>query len=199
MGKRMFDIVASATLLVALAPLIAGIALAVRIGLGRPVLFCQERPGRHGKPFRMVKFRSMTDRRGPDGLLLADAQRMTRFGQFLRGSSLDELPELWNVLKGEMSFVGPRPLLMEYLPLYDERQMRRHEVRPGITGWAQVRGRNALTWDEKFAADVWYVDHRSFLLDLKILVLSVVAVVRRHGISAAGEATMRPFAGNRPQ
>lgn len=199
MGKRLFDLLASAILLIVLSPLLAGVALAVRLFLGSPVLFRQERPGLGGEPFLMVKFRSMLDRNGPDGRLLPDAERLTRFGRFLRSTSLDELPELWNVLKGEMSFVGPRPLLPEYLPLYDERQMRRHEVRPGITGWAQILGRNALSWEEKFAADVWYVEHRTFLLDLKILVRTFTAVLRRDGISAAGEATMPPFVGNPPR
>lgn len=167
----------------------------VRLKLGRPVLFRQQRPGLHGKPFNMIKFRTMTDRCGPDGRLLPDAERLTPFGHFLRSTSLDELPELWNVVRGDMSLVGPRPLLMEYLPLYSPRQARRHEVRPGITGWAQVNGRNALTWEEKFTLDLWYVDHRSFWLDLRILCLTVQAVALRKDISAAGEATMRKFTG----
>ena len=167
----------------------------VRRKLGSPVFFCQTRPGLNGKPFKMVKFRTMTDARGPDGQLLPDADRLTSFGRFLRASSLDELPELWNVLKGDMSLVGPRPLLVEYLPLYSPEQARRHEMRPGITGWAQVNGRNALSWDDKFKLDVWYVDHRSMWLDIKILWLTVRKVLVREGISAAGEATMTRFTG----
>jgi len=170
----------------------------VRRKLGSPVLFRQVRPGQHGRPFMMVKFRTMTDERGADGELLPDALRLTPFGHFLRASSLDELPELWNVLRGEMSLVGPRPLLMEYLPLYSTEQARRHEVRPGITGWAQINGRNAVSWDERFRLDVWYVDHRSVCLDLKILWLTVRKVLVREGISAKGEATMPRFNGNKP-
>ena len=194
--KRLFDLTAAALGLLALAlPLLALIAL-VRIKLGRPVFFRQTRPGLHGQPFQMVKLRTMTDARGPDGALLPDAERLTPFGRFLRASSLDELPELWNVLKGDMSLVGPRPLLMEYLPLYTPEQARRHEVRPGITGWAQVNGRNALSWEEKFALDVWYVDHQSLALDIRILWLTALKVLAREGISAAGEATMGKFTGN---
>jgi lipopolysaccharide/colanic/teichoic acid biosynthesis glycosyltransferase len=194
--KRLFDLTAAALGLLALAlPLLALIAL-VRIKLGRPVFFRQTRPGLHGQPFQMVKLRTMTDARGPDGALLPDAERLTPFGRFLRASSLDELPELWNVLKGDMSLVGPRPLLMEYLPLYTPEQARRHEVRPGITGWAQVNGRNALSWEEKFALDVWYVDHQSLALDISILWRTVRKVLVREGISAAGEATMGKFTGN---
>jgi lipopolysaccharide/colanic/teichoic acid biosynthesis glycosyltransferase len=165
--------------------------------LGNPILFTQVRPGLHGQPFRMVKFRTMTDARDSSGALLPDAQRLTAFGRFLRASSLDELPELWNVLCGEMSLVGPRPLLMEYLPLYSPEQARRHEVRPGITGWAQVNGRNAISWADKFALDVWYVDHRSLWLDVCILWLTVRKVLMRDDISAAGEATMRKFEGDK--
>ena len=195
--KRLFDItVALVALLLLCLPLLA-LTLLVRRKLGRPAFFRQVRPGLHGKPFEMVKFRSMTDARGPDGALLADADRLTPFGHFLRASSLDELPGLWNVLKGDMSLVGPRPLLMEYLPLYSPTQARRHEVRPGITGWAQVNGRNALGWDDKFKLDVWYVDHRSLLLDLRILWLTVRKVLVRDGISAVGEATMPRFTGGR--
>ncbi|MGB4192499.1 MAG: sugar transferase [Limnohabitans sp.] len=195
--KRLFDCVAALLALLLLAlPLLALVWL-IRRKLGSPVLFRQVRPGLHGKPFTMVKFRTMTDERGPDGALLPDAQRMTPFGRFLRSSSLDELPELWNVLRGEMSLVGPRPLLMEYLPLYSTHQARRHEVRPGITGWAQVNGRNAISWQDKFALDVWYVDHRSMWLDLKILWLTVRKVLVRDGISAAGEATMTRFEGDK--
>ena len=193
--KRLFDLAVTLPAVLVLAPVLLIVALLVRAKLGSPVLFRQQRPGRGGLPFELVKFRTMTDRRGPDGSLLPDAQRLTPFGRFLRASSLDELPELWNVLRGEMSLVGPRPLLMEYLPLYDAAQARRHEVRPGLTGWAQVNGRNALNWEEKFAADVWYVDHRSLWLDIKVLALTVAAVLGRHGISAAGEATMPPFRG----
>ena len=196
--KRLFDVLLSLGLLsVFAAPLLLLCAL-VRFKLGGPVLFQQIRPGLHGVPFRMVKFRSMTDERGPDGELLPDAMRLTPFGRFLRASSLDELPELWNVLRGEMSLVGPRPLLMEYLSLYSSEQARRHEVRPGITGWAQVNGRNAVSWDERFRLDVWYVDHRSLWLDLKILWLTTRKVVVREGISAQGEATMPRFTGNKP-
>ncbi len=173
------------------------LAWQVRRKLGSPVLFTQVRPGLHGKPFRMVKFRTMTDARDSSGALLPDAKRLTPFGRFLRASSLDELPELWNVLRGEMSLVGPRPLLMEYLPLYSPDQARRHEVRPGITGWAQVNGRNAISWADKFALDVWYVDHRSLWLDVRILWLTVRKVLVRDGISAAGEATMPKFEGDK--
>lgn len=194
--KRAFDIAVAAAALIATSPLLLVVAAFVRIKLGSPVLFRQVRPGRGGQPFEMVKFRSMTDTRGPDGQLLPDADRLPAFGRLLRSTSLDELPELWNVLKGDMSLVGPRPLLMAYLPLYSPEQNRRHEVRPGVTGWAQVTGRNALTWPEKFAADVWYVDNRSFLLDLKVLWLTVKAVLRRDGIASAGEATMPRFTGN---
>jgi lipopolysaccharide/colanic/teichoic acid biosynthesis glycosyltransferase len=195
--KRIFDLIgASLGLLLLALPLLA-LAWQVRRKLGRPVLFTQVRPGLHGMPFRMVKFRTMTDERGPDGALLPDAQRLTPFGRFLRASSLDELPELWNVLRGEMSLVGPRPLLMEYLPLYSPEQARRHEVRPGITGWAQVNGRNAISWADKFALDVWYVDHRSLWLDVRILWLTVRKVLVRDGISAAGEATMPRFEGDK--
>jgi lipopolysaccharide/colanic/teichoic acid biosynthesis glycosyltransferase len=194
--KRLFDVLLSACgLLVLTVPLMA-LAWQVRRKLGNPVLFTQVRPGLHGKPFRMVKFRTMTDERDANGALLPDVQRLTPFGRFLRASSLDELPELWNVLRGEMSLVGPRPLLMEYLPLYSTQQSRRHEVRPGITGWAQVNGRNAISWADKFELDVWYVDHRSLLLDIRILWLTVRKVLVRDGISAAGEATMPRFEGD---
>lgn len=197
--KRLFDITVSALALLLLAlPLLLLIWL-VRRKLGSPVFFRQVRPGLDGLPFEMVKFRTMTDARGPDGLLLPDAVRLTPFGRFLRSTSLDELPELWNVLKGEMSLVGPRPLLMEYLPLYSPEQARRHAVRPGVTGWAQVNGRNAIGWEEKFALDVWYVDHQSLWLDIKILWLTVKRVLVRDGISAAGEATMSKFTGSTPK
>lgn len=196
--KRLFDL-----LLASLAMLLLGIPLLfliwqVRRKLGSPVFFCQTRPGLQGKPFKMIKFRTMTDARGTDGQLLPDADRLTPFGRFLRASSLDELPELWNVLKGDMSLVGPRPLLVEYLPLYSPEQARRHAVRPGITGWAQVNGRNALSWDNKFKLDVWYVDNRSTRLDIKILWSTVRKVLLREGISAAGEATMSKFTGGTP-
>ncbi len=196
--KRLFDLLLSIGLVLALAlPLLLLWAL-VRRKLGSPVLFRQVRPGLHGRPFMMVKFRTMTDERGADGELLPDARRLTSFGRFLRATSLDELPELWNVLRGEMSLVGPRPLLMEYLPLYSPEQARRHEVRPGITGWAQVNGRNALSWEGRFKLDVWYVDHRSLWLDLRILWLTMRKVIVREGISAQGEATMPRFTGNKP-
>ncbi len=191
------DVLAAGAVLFFLALPLVLLGLMVRRKLGRPVLFRQVRPGLHGRPFMMVKFRTMTDERGVDGELLPDAQRLTAFGRFLRASSLDELPELWNVLCGEMSLVGPRPLLMEYLPLYSPDQARRHEVRPGITGWAQVNGRNALSWEERFKLDVWYVDHRSLWLDLRILWLTVRKVIVREGITAEGEATMPRFTGNK--
>jgi lipopolysaccharide/colanic/teichoic acid biosynthesis glycosyltransferase len=196
--KRLFDLSVSLGLLLVLALPLLLLYVTVRRKLGSPVLFRQTRPGLHGQPFMMIKFRTMTDERGPDGELLPDARRLTSFGRFLRASSLDELPELWNVLRGEMSLVGPRPLLMEYLPLYSAEQARRHEVRPGITGWAQVNGRNALSWEDKFRLDVWYVDHRSLWLDLRILWLTVRKVLVREGISAQGEATMPRFKGNKP-
>ena len=195
--KRLLDFIAALLGLIALAlPLLLLIAL-IRRKLGSPVFFRQTRPGLHGQPFEMVKFRTMTDACGPDGALLPDAERLTPFGRFLRSTSLDELPELWNVLKGDMSLVGPRPLLMEYLPLYSPEQARRHAVRPGVTGWAQVNGRNAISWEEKFALDTWYVDHQSLLLDMKILWLTVKKVLVREGISAAGEATIGKFTGSK--
>lgn len=195
--KRLFDLfLATVALLLFGIPLLF-LVWKVRRKLGSPVFFRQTRPGKKGKPFNMVKFRTMTDTRGPDGQLLPDAQRLTAFGRFLRSSSMDELPELWNVLKGDMSLVGPRPLLMEYLPLYSPEQARRHEVRPGITGWAQVNGRNALSWDEKFKLDVWYVDNHTLWLDVKILWMTVRKVLLREGISAAGEATMSKFTGGK--
>jgi lipopolysaccharide/colanic/teichoic acid biosynthesis glycosyltransferase len=194
--KRLFDFLASAAALVALSPALLLLAILVRRKLGSPVIFRQLRPGRGGRVFEVWKFRTMTDARDSDGRLLPDAARLPPFGRWLRATSLDELPELWNVFRGEMSLVGPRPLLVEYLPLYTEKQARRHELRPGLTGWAQINGRNALTWDEKFHLDVWYVDHRSFWLDLKIIVLTVARVFRRDGISAAGEATMPRFTGS---
>jgi lipopolysaccharide/colanic/teichoic acid biosynthesis glycosyltransferase len=194
--KRLFDLVVASLALLFLAVPLLALAWLIRQKLGSPVLFRQVRPGLHGKPFTMVKFRTMTDERGPDGALLPDAKRLTPFGRFLRSSSLDELPELWNVLRGEMSLVGPRPLLMEYLPLYTPEQARRHEVRPGITGWAQVNGRNAISWKDKFALDTGYVDNQSFWLDIKILWMTVRKVLVRDGISAVGEATMSKFTGS---
>lgn len=195
--KRLFDLVLAAVLLVVAGPVLLVVAGLVRVFLGSPVLFRQQRPGLHGAPFEILKFRTMTDARGGDGQLLPDALRLTSFGRFLRASSLDELPELINILRGEMSFVGPRPLLMEYLPLYSSEQARRHDVRPGITGWAQINGRNAISWEQKFAYDVEYVDRQSMLLDLKILALTALKVVRREGISAAGDATMPRFEGSK--
>jgi len=194
--KRAMDVVVAAGALVLLAPVLGAVALAIRLAMGAPVLFRQRRPGRGCDPFVLVKFRTMRNARGPDGRDLPDAQRLTRLGRFLRATSLDELPQLWNVLKGELSLVGPRPLLVDYLPLYTRQQARRHEVLPGITGWAQVNGRNALSWDDKFAHDVWYVDHWSLGLDLKILALTALKVLRREGVSAAGEATTTPFRGS---
>ena len=197
MLKRLFDFLMALFGLVVLSPVLAILAWQIRKKLGSPVLFRQTRPGLHGKPFQMVKFRTMRDAIGPDGQPLPDSERMTPFGSFLRSASLDELPELWNVLKGDMSLVGPRPLLMEYLPLYSPEQARRHEVRPGVTGWAQINGRNALSWEEKFRLDVWYVDNQSFWLDLRILALTVKKVFVREGISAAGEVTAAKFTGSR--
>ena len=196
--KRVFDIFLAALALLMFSIPILLLIWQIRSKLGSPAFFRQMRPGQNGKPFQMVKFRSMTDARGSDGQLLPDADRLTPFGRFLRASSLDELPGLWNVLKGDMSLVGPRPLLMEYLPLYSPEQARRHNVQPGITGWAQVNGRNALSWDDKFKLDVWYVDNRSLWLDIKILWLTVRKVLVREGISAAGEATMSKFTGSQP-
>jgi lipopolysaccharide/colanic/teichoic acid biosynthesis glycosyltransferase len=193
--KRFFDFICAALGLLLLAIPFLLLVWRVRRELGSPVFFCQMRPGLHGRPFRMIKFRTMTDARASDGRLLSDADRLTAFGRFLRASSLDELPELWNVLKGDMSLVGPRPLLVEYLPLYSRVQARRHDVRPGITGWAQVNGRNALSWDRKLELDVWYVDKRSLWLDFRILWLTLRKVLAREGISAPGEATMPRFTG----
>jgi sugar transferase EpsL len=196
MAKPLFDILVAALALLLFSPLLGLLALLVRIRLGSPIFFRQQRPGLHGRPFTLIKFRTMTDKRDAQGSLLPDAERLTKFGQFLRASSLDELPELWNVLKGEMSLVGPRPLLMQYLPLYTPEQMRRHGVRPGITGWAQVNGRNALTWEEKFALDVWYVDNYTLWLDLKIIFLTLLKIVKRDGINQPGAATMQAFTGS---
>ncbi|MGH2571954.1 MAG: sugar transferase [Actinomycetota bacterium] len=193
--KRLFDIVFSTLALLLLSPLMIAIALAVFVSGGRPVLFVQERPGMWGEPFRLYKLRTMRDLRDVAGTPLPDAERITPVGRFLRAASLDELPELLNVLKGDMSLVGPRPLLMEYLPLYTEEQRRRHEVKPGMTGWAQINGRNAQSWEERFQLDVWYADNRSMLLDLKILAVTILKVLRREGISQPGHATMPPFRG----
>ena len=195
MIKRAFDILVSLAALLLLWPVLLVLAVLVRVKLGPPALFRQQRPGLHGRPFTMLKFRTMTDARDAQGNLLPDGERLSSFGRSLRSTSLDELPELINVVAGDMSLVGPRPLLMRYLDRYTPEQMRRHEVRPGITGWAQVNGRNAITWDQKFALDVWYVDHHSLRLDLRILWLTVRNVLRREGISQAGEATMEEFLG----
>jgi lipopolysaccharide/colanic/teichoic acid biosynthesis glycosyltransferase len=195
MLKRTFDIGFSACWLVGFSPLLLAVAILVRLKLGSPVFFVQERPGLRGRPFRMVKFRTMTDARGPDGELLPDEQRLTSFGKFLRSTTLDEFPEMWNVLVGDMSVVGPRPLLMRYVARYDAFQARRMEVLPGVTGWAQVNGRNSLTWEEKFALDVWYVDHRTFLLDMKIVVLTFFKVFARSGINSGEGRTMEEFRG----
>lgn len=194
-GKRILDASLSAAGLLLTLPIIAVTALVIRVTLGSPILFAQERPGLDGRPFVLYKFRSMTDTRARGGEPLADEARLTAVGTWLRNSSLDELPQLWNVLKGDMSLVGPRPLLMEYLPLYNSRQARRHEVRPGVTGWAQVKGRNALSWEEKFDLDVWYVDHLSFSVDMKILGLTLLRIARPQGISQPGSATMPRFTG----
>ena len=194
--KRCTDIVGAGLGLIVLSPFLVITAIAVWVRLGRPIIFKQMRPGLNGKPFYMYKLRTMTNEKDEKGNPLPDEQRLTRLGRFLRSSSLDELPELFNVIKGDMSLVGPRPLLMQYLDRYTPEQARRHEVRPGITGWAQVNGRNAITWEEKFALDVWYVDNQSLWLDMKILAMTVVQVFRREGISAEGEATMTEFMGS---
>ena len=197
MFKRLFDILVAATLLLLTLPLMLATALAVRLALGPPVLLRQTRPGKGGIPFLFFKFRTMTEERDGAGRLLPDERRLTPFGRWLRATSLDELPQLVNVLKGDMSLVGPRPLLMEYISLYSPQQARRHEVRPGITGWAQVNGRNALSWEERFRLDVWYVDHRSLLLDLRILLLTVLRVFQARGVAQPGQATMTRFTGGR--
>ena len=194
--KRLFDIIASVSGLIFLSPVFLILIYLIRKNLGAPVFFTQERPGKDGKPFKMIKFRSMRDAVDKDGNPLPDSERLTPFGKKLRAASLDELPELWNVLKGDMSLVGPRPLLMSYLPLYNDFQFRRHEMRPGVTGWAQVNGRNAISWDEKFAYDIWYIDHFSLWFDMKILFLTIKKVFIKEGISAEGEATMPYFTGN---
>jgi sugar transferase EpsL len=193
---RFVDIAIAAVLLVVLAPVLLVVAVLVRLLLGSGVLFRERRPGRDGQPFTILKFRTMTDARDPDGNLLPDGDRLTRLGRFLRRTSVDELPELVNVVRGDMSLVGPRPLLMEYLPLYTPEQQRRHEVRPGITGWTQVNGRNALTWEDKFRLDVWYVDHRSPWLDVRILARTLGQVVKGTGVHQPGVATMEPFRGS---
>lgn len=196
MSKRLFDVWISFTALVLLLPIMVILAVIIRAKLGSPVFFKQIRPGLGGQPFEMVKFRTMRNAVDSSGEPLPDKDRLTKFGMFLRSSSLDELPELWNVLKGDMSLVGPRPLLMEYLPLYSRWQARRHEVRPGVTGWAQVNGRNALSWDQKFKLDVWYVENHSLILDMRILILTVKKVFAREGINSAGDATMPKFKGS---
>lgn len=193
--KRFADVVISILGIVLLSPLFLILALLVRVNLGSPVQFRQLRPGLAGEPFVLVKFRTMTNKNNVEGVLLPDGERLTRFGRFLRSTSLDELPELWNVLRGNMSLVGPRPLLSEYLPLYSEHQARRHEIKPGITGLAQVRGRNNLTWNEKFDLDIWYVDNGGFKLDCAIVFWTLKSVFRRHGVNAEGAATMPPFYG----
>lgn len=194
--KRLLDLIGASIALLLLSPVMVIVAWQVRRDMGSPVLFRQTRPGLRGRPFQMIKFRTMRDATDANGTMLPDADRLTPLGRFLRASSLDEVPELWNVVRGDMSMVGPRPLLMEYLPLYSPTQARRHEIRPGVTGWAQINGRNALGWDEKFALDVWYVDNRSLWLDMQILGRTIAKVVRRDGISAAGEATMPRFEGS---
>jgi lipopolysaccharide/colanic/teichoic acid biosynthesis glycosyltransferase len=194
--KRLFDLTLILLSLPLLLPLYLVVAWLVRSKLGAPILFRQVRPGKNSKPFEMIKFRTMTDERDSNSKLLPDSVRLTKFGQFLRSSSLDELPELWNVVKGDMSLVGPRPLLTEYVPLYSQEQARRHRVRPGVSGWAQVNGRNAISWEEKFKLDVWYVDNRSIWLDIKVIGLTLKKVVARDGISADGEATVKYFKGN---
>lgn len=196
MIKRLFDVIFSLFGLMLLFPIILVVALLVRVKLGKPSLFLQDRSGIQGKLFKMVKFRTMLDAKDKQGKLLPDAERMASFGALLRSLSLDELPELWNVLKGDMSLVGPRPLLVEYLPLYSEKQSRRHEVRPGITGWAQVNGRNAISWEEKFDLDVWYIDNQSIWLDIKILWMTVKKVIVRDGISQSNHVTMDKFKGS---
>ncbi len=194
--KRLFDVTGATATLALTSPVLAAAALGIRLTMGAPVLFRQERPGRHGKPFLLRKFRTMTNAVDAQGRPLADGVRVTRLGRFLRASSIDELPQLWNVLRGEMSLVGPRPLLMQYLPRYTAEQARRHDVLPGMTGWVQVGGRNALTWEEKFRLDVWYVDNWSLLLDAKILALTVVRVLQRRGVSPSGQLTMPEFLGS---
>ncbi|WP_138515918.1 sugar transferase [Limnobacter alexandrii] len=194
--KRIFDVIVSFSVLLAFSPILLLVALLVRAKLGSPIFFTQIRPGLHGKPFKMVKFRTLTEQKDELGNYLPDADRLTSFGALLRSTSLDELPELWNVLKGDMSLVGPRPLLMEYLPLYTPEQYRRHEVRPGVTGWAQINGRNAIDWETRFQLDVYYVDHQSFWFDMKIIVLTAAKVLKREGIQQEGQATVSKFTGS---
>jgi lipopolysaccharide/colanic/teichoic acid biosynthesis glycosyltransferase len=194
--KYAFDLFVSFFTILIFSPLLLVIALLIRWHLGDPIFFCQRRPGHRGRPFYLLKFRTMSNACLPSGALLPDAQRLTPFGRWLRATSIDELPALINILRGEMSFIGPRPLLMQYLPLYSPEQSRRHDVKPGFSGWAQVNGRNAISWDEKFHLDVWYVDHQSFWLDLRIFLLTILRVIQREGISADGEATMQPFMGS---
>lgn len=195
--KRLLDLVLSAVALLLLSPVILVVAILVRCNLGAPVIFCQERPGKDEEIFKLYKFRSMTDACDAYGELLPDELRLTRFGRFLRSTSLDELPELWNIFKGDMSIVGPRPLLVKYLPLYNEEQRHRHDVTPGLTGWAQVHGRNLCSWEEKFDYDIWYVDHVSFILDLQIIFLTVKSVLKREGISSEDSPTMEEFMGTK--
>jgi sugar transferase EpsL len=197
--KRLIDATFALAALVVLSPLLLVVCLLICIGMGRPIVFRQPRPGLHGKVFTLVKFRTMTDERDDLGVLLPDAHRLTGVGKFLRTTSIDELPQLWNVLKGELSLVGPRPLLIQYLELYTPEQMRRHDVKPGITGWAQVNGRNDVTWEEKFALDVWYVDNWTLLLDFRILLMTVIKVIKGEGISQPGHATAEAFKGSRKQ
>jgi len=196
-GKRLFDIIASLCGLVVLFPVLLVVAVLVRMKLGSPVLFSQERPGLRGKIFRMYKFRTMSDKRDKHGNLLPDAERLPPFGKTLRATSLDELPELWNILRGDMSVVGPRPLLVQYLLLYNQEQKRRHNVRPGLTGHAQINGRNAINWEQKFTLDCWYVDNISFLVDMKIIFITAAKVLRRKGISSGASVTMEPFTGSK--
>ena len=195
-AKRLFDLASSLFLVILLLPLLVVLAVLAYIGLGSPVLFRQQRPGLQGRPFTFYKFRTMNNRMDENGQLLPDDARLTGLGGFLRRTSLDELPQLFNVIKGDMSLIGPRPLLMEYLELYTDEQMRRHEVRPGITGWAQVNGRNAITWEEKFRLDLWYVDHHSFLLDFRIILMTIIKIIMRDGINQEGMATAEKFKGS---
>lgn len=194
--KRIFDVIVSFSVLLVFSPVLLLVALLVRTKLGSPIFFTQIRPGLHAKPFKMIKFRTLTEQKDGSGNYLPDADRLTPFGALLRSTSLDELPELWNVLKGDMSLVGPRPLLMEYLPLYTPEQYRRHEVRPGVTGWAQINGRNAIDWETRFRLDVYYVDHQSFRFDMKIIFLTAIKVLRREGIQQEGQATVSKFTGS---
>ena len=197
--KRIFDLIAAIVILIVLWPVVLVAAILVRLKLGTPILFCQQRGGFGGQPFVLTKLRTMRDAVDAQGRILSDGERLTKFGKILRSSSIDELPALWNVIKGDMSLVGPRPLLMEYLPLYNERQSHRHDVKPGVTGWAQVNGRNAVSWEDKFEMDVWYVENQNFWLDIKILFLTVYKVVKRDGISAPGQATQTKFTGSPPE